>query len=330
MPVVQPKTIAYGVLCIFVTAFVFMTIISEERETTITKVRVGVTLTPLAAPFLIAERLGLFEQFGLDITLYPCASGISCTQLMLNRDVEYATASESVVMFQSFERNDLALLVSFVESNNDVKLLTLSPSGVEGVRGLEGKRVGVVKGSASEFYFDSVLIINGLKRLNVDKVYLQPHELLPALLSYRVDAISAWEPLGYKADMLSAAPVHNLGTPGIYQQSFNLLSTLSHLEFAGDEARRLLQALDAAVEWINTHPEQALRIITHRLNIPLNQVQWSWQDYVFRLSLGNSLLSNLQLQARWAHESGLVTSDPPDFRDVFFPLPYQQIVALRE
>lgn len=331
MPLVKRNLMALGLGSLLIgVAALFASQYESRNKTNDTKIRVGVSLTPLASPFLIAEHLGLFDDYDLDVTLYPCASGIACTQLMLNRDVEYATASESVVMFQSFERNDLALLVSFVESDNDLKLLTLNPSEIGDVGALQGKKVGVVKGSASEFYFDSVLIANNLKTLNVEKVYLQPHELVPALLSYRVEAISAWEPMGYKADILSAAEVSNLGTPGIYQQSFNLLSTTPYLEFAGNEPTQLLGALDEAVEWINANPDKALGIITKRLNIPANQVKWSWEDYVFRLSLGNSLLSNLQLQARWAVESGLVGSEQPDFRDLFFTQPYQQIIALRE
>jgi len=294
------------------------------------EVRVGVSLTPLASPFLIAEHLGLFEDHGLKVSLFPCASSMACTQLMLNRDVEYATASESVVMFQSFEQRDLALLVSFVESDNDLKLLALNTSDINQISQLEGKKVGVVKGSASEFYFDSVLIANNHKALNVEKVYLQPHELVPALLSFSVEAISAWEPMGYKADIQSTSEVKNLGIPVIYQHSFNLLSTAPYLEFAGQEPVYLLKALDEAVEWINANPDQASRIIAKRLNIPLNQVKWSWEDYVFRLSLGNSILSNLQLQARWALEEGLVVNDQPDFRELLFTQPYQQIIALRD
>ena len=296
----------------------------------IPEVRIGVSLTPLASPFLIAEHLGLFEKHGLKVSLFPCASSMACTQLMLSRDVEYATASESVVMFQSFEQTGLALLVSFVESDNDLKLLALSPSNIDEVSQLEGKRVGLVKGSASEFYFDSVLIANNHKALDVERVYLQPHELVPALLSFSVEAISAWEPMGYKADIQSTSTLRNLGTPGIYQHSFNLLSTTPYLEFAGHEPVYLLKALDEAVEWINTYPDEASRLIAKRLNIPLNQVKWSWEDYVFRLSLGNALLSNLQLQARWAVEEGLVDEDQPDFRKLFFTQPYKQIVDLRD
>ena len=319
-------------LCLVITGAAIWSVNQHNVQSNIEvpEVKIAVSLTPLASPFLIAEQLGLFEKQGLKVSLFPCASSMACTQLMLNRDVEYATASDSVVMFQSFKQSGLALLVSFVESDNDLKLLALSPSNISEVSQLEGKRVGVVKGSASEFYFDSVLIANNHKALDVEKVYLQPHELVPALLSFRVDAISAWEPMGYKADLQSTSTVKNLGTLGIYQHSFNLLSSTPYLEFAGQEPVYLLKALDEAVEWINAYPDEASRLIAKRLNIPLNQVKWSWEDYVFRLSLGNSLLSNLQLQARWAQAEGLVGDEQPDFRGLLFTQPYQQIVALRD
>ncbi|MBU2897447.1 ABC transporter substrate-binding protein [Vibrio hepatarius] len=326
------RSFVAALLCIvtFVAAILGLDQFNWRKNTHMHEVRVGVSLTPLASPFLIAEHLGLFKEHGLKVSLFPCASSTACTQLMLSRDVEYATASESVVMFQSFEQSNLALLVSFVESDNDLKLLSLSPSDINQISQLAGKRVGVVKGSASEFYFDSVLIANNQKALNIEKVYLQPHELVPALLSFSVEAISAWEPMGYKADIQSTSEVKNLGTPGIYQHSFNLLSTETYLEFAGQEPVHLLKALDEAVEWINANPDAASRLIAKRLNIPLNQVKWSWEDYVFRLSLGNSLLSNLQLQARWALKEGLVSKEQPDFRELFFTQPYQQIIALRD
>ena len=102
------------------------------------------------------------------------------------------------------------------------------------------------------------------------------------------------------------------------------------LEHSNDEALRLLKALDLAVEWINNNPDQALETIATSLNLSVDQVAWSWEDLVFRLSLGNSLLSNIQLQARWAVESGLVNSEPPDFRAVFYPSPFEQLVASRD
>ncbi|WP_422641439.1 ABC transporter substrate-binding protein [Vibrio salilacus] len=154
-----------------------MTIASDQ-------VKVGVSLTPLSSPFFVAEQLGLFKQFGLNVALLPCSSGVSCADSMLNSNVDYATASESVVMFKSFKRDDILLLASFVESDNDLKLLSLGPSKIQSVAQLKDKRVGIVKGSASEFYFDSVLIGSDLRELTVEKVYLSDKELVPALYQF--------------------------------------------------------------------------------------------------------------------------------------------------
>lgn len=331
MPFIKNNKLALSV-AVFILCAVTWSVVTQlktSKMATSSKIKIGVSLTPLSSPFLVAEQLGFFKHFNLNVSIHPCSSGAACTDLMLQRSVDYATASESVVMFQSFQRDDLSLLVSFVESDNDLKLLTLVPARINSVSALEGRKVGIIKGTASEFYFDSVLISSNLKHMPVEKVYLQPHEMVPALLSYRVDAISAWEPMGFEADLLSVADVENLGVKGIYQLSFNLISRSPYLEFVGDEPTRLLQALDKAIEWINSNPEEAIEMIATRLDLPPSQVKWTWQDYLFRLSLGNSLLSNLQLQSRWAIETGLVESSPPDFRELFYPYPYQQVMDKR-
>jgi ABC-type nitrate/sulfonate/bicarbonate transport system substrate-binding protein len=173
-------------------------------------------------------------------------------------------------------------------------------------------------------------VSHNLQDIEIEKVYINHHDLIASLISFNVDAISAWEPMGYQTNLLSGPKVLNLGSQGVYQLSLNLISRNAYLEFAKDEPTRLLQAIDESIEWINSNPQKAQRMIASRLDMPANQIEWSWPDYVFRLSLGNSLLSNLQLQARWAIDSHLVTTPSPDFRKLFFKHPYQQVVAQRD
>ncbi|ASG00068.1 ABC transporter substrate-binding protein [Vibrio anguillarum] len=297
----------------------------EERKA----VRIAVSQTPLSSSFIIADSLGFFEQQGVNVELVPCSGGVACSQALFSGNVDYATASESVVMFKLFQRNDFALLTSFVESDNDLKLLTLERLGMVNLSDLEGKKVGIVKASASEFYFDSLLIASDLKEMAVEKVYLPPEALNDSLFSSQVDAISVWEPYGYKTETSAPSDVLNLGLSGIYHLSFNLLSMKATVEEAHDEIVAILRALKEANEWINLNPEQSREVIAQALNIPLPQLEWSWNDYVFRLSLGNALLSNLQLQARWAIEAGMVTGDKPDFRTVLASKPIEEVLRTK-
>ncbi|MBY7874170.1 ABC transporter substrate-binding protein [Vibrio fluvialis] len=289
-------------------------------------IRIAVSQTPLSSPFFIASKLKFFQQQGLDVTLVPCSGGVACADSLFNGSVDFATASESVVMFKSFERHDFVLLASFVSSDNDLKLLTLDNRNIKSIEDLGGKRVGVVKASSSEFYLDSVLLAHNLKNLNLEKVYLSPDQLNQALYGFSVDAISVWEPWGYRTEMTSASKVKNLGIHGIYNLSFNLMAMKERIDSNEEESIRVLEALKQAIAWMNANPEQARHWVATSLNIREHQLEWSWQDYVFRLSLGNALLSNIQLQARWALENKLVKGELPDYRRYFASEPLEQVL----
>lgn len=295
-----------------------------------TPIMIGVSQTPLSAPFIVADKLNLFETKGLNVEIVPCTSGVACAEDLLESKTDYATASETVVMFQSFENPGTRLLASFVESDNDVKLLSLRPLKINRISDLEGRRVGIVKASASEFYFDSLLIAENLLDMPVERIYLNPSELVPALLSFQVDAISTWEPYGYLTNLRSTQEVVNLGFKGIYQLTFNLISHTNPSEEQDMEAKKILEVLNEANHWIHQNPEHAMSLLAEVLNVQVHQIRWSWEDYVFRLSIGNSLLTNLQLQSRWAIERGLTHDRTPDFRQIIDRRPLEALKRQKE
>ncbi|WNJ97527.1 ABC transporter substrate-binding protein [Vibrio ruber] len=277
-------------------------------------IHIAVSQTPLSSPFLVAKQLDIFTKHGLDVVIVPCYGGVACTRKLFSGVVDYATASESVVMFESFKRKDFMVLSSFVQSDNDLKLLSLQRTGVRQISDLVGKAVGVVKASSSEFYLDALLLVHNLTSDQIKKVYLTPQALTSALLDGQVDAISVWEPYGYQVASQSGTPLVDLSLNGVYQLSFNLLMMHSSYLQKQETHQRLLQALAETIDWMHQHPESSRSIVGKALNIEKIQLQSSWKDYVFRLSLGNALLSNLQLQARWAIDTGIVNSSLPDYR----------------
>jgi sulfonate transport system substrate-binding protein len=278
---------------------------------------IAVSQTPLSAPFFIAQEMGIFKHYGLTIELQPCIGGAACAKSLFDHKVDLATASESVVMFNAFKQTNFKIITSFVESDNDLKLLTLLSNNIQSIHDLTGKKIGVVKASSSEFYLDTLLIVNHIQPSTIKKIYLLPQQLKDQLLTLQVDAISSWEPIGYETEMQSSSKLINLGIPGIYQLSFNLLANTPMSATFAEQNIRLLQALDEAIAWINNNPTIARTITAKQLNLPIEQLEWSWHDYAFRLSLGNALLSNLQLQARWAIETKVEHQQMPSFRDLF-------------
>lgn len=312
------------IVSLMILAFSWMLNNNEQIEPrAMTTVKIGVSQTPLSAPFIIAKELGFLSDGKLNIELVPCFGGVKCTAMLIAGEVKYATSSESVVMFESFKGSNLALLASFVSSDGDVKLLTPSVLNINQVSDLSGKRIGVVKASSSEFYLDSVLSANNQKHLNFEKVYLNATDMVNALQTSQVDAISVWEPFGYQAHIEFNSQINDLGIKGVYELAFNLISLKQYFDSADDEAMRIIEVLDKAIEWINHNPDEAIQILSRSLDVKSGQLLWSWNHYVFRLSLGNSLLYSLQLQSRWALDEGLVEGEEPNFRNVFYSKPFE-------
>ncbi|MGF1720611.1 ABC transporter substrate-binding protein [Vibrio kyushuensis] len=298
---------------------------NQKSAPTGERITIAVSQTPLSSPFIIASHLKLFEKQNVNIELIPCMGGVACAKSLFNNEVDFATASESVVMFESFNQDDLSLISCFVESDNDVKLLTLKDNNINSIDDLIGKRVGIIKASASEFYFDSLLRANNLQSLELIRVYMSPQQLSEALFSGDVDAVSIWEPHGYLI-MSGSKEVVNLSLDGIYHLTFNLLTRDSEKKERMEASVKILTAVDQSIHWINQNPEEAREIIAGFLDIPKSQLEWSWEDYTFRLSIGNALLSNLQLQARWAIEAKLVEGEMPDYRKILSPNALEQVL----
>ncbi|WP_084781175.1 ABC transporter substrate-binding protein [Salinivibrio sp. DV] len=284
-------------------------------------VTIAVSLTPLAAPIIIAKKQGFFASHGVNVSLLPVHGGVKSFNTLMAGEADLATVSETVAMFNSFQRDDFNILASFVESNNDVKLWSLTLPIHQSLDVLANARIGVVQSSASEFFLDLMLNLNGLSELPIRKAYYSPDQLPGALLRGEVDAISIWEPYGYQVMQEAQQRVSQFNSKGLHNLSF-LLASRSPLNIHQHQRmRQVIAGLNDAIDYIHLHPDESKTVVADYLSMPDNQLAWLWQDYLFRLSLSDALLLSLKNQAMWAREAGLVAGTEPGFRRLLNPGP---------
>lgn len=298
-----------------------------SKETPENTIKIAVSTTPLSAPFYIAKAKGFFHTSEVNVELIEMAGGNKCFQALLDGQVDFATASNSVIMFNAFKQNNFEVISSFVESDNDIKIIVPGSQKISSPHDLIGKTVGIVKGSASEYFLHTWLTISGVDPSLVNTKAYSANEMPSALHNQEVDAISTWEPFAFKANQLSTS-TQIMDTKGLYNLSFNLAGLKSndtgtktgHLISQHDTQEKILEALNKAVHFIAINPEDSQLILRRNLKLSQEFIDWIWQDYLFKLSLNHSLISSLENQARWAIESGLVEqTTPPDFNTLISP-----------
>ena len=269
-------------------------------------VTIAVSRTPLSAPLYIAQAKGYFSDEGLNVVFDDTIGGHRCMDKVLAGVADFATASESVVMFHSFKRDDYAIVSTFVSSDNDVKFIARQSAGITTAADLHGKRIAVIKGTAAHFFLDSFLLFNHIKETDVTLVAMQPEAMVEALAQAQVDAIAVWEPYGFAAMQKLGSEAVLLQEPAMYQETFNLLATQQYLDTYPDIARKILQALHRAIDFIHTQPQQAQMILMQTLQLSETFIDWIWPDFNFALKLDQALLITLEESARWAKNQQLV------------------------
>ncbi|MEH6812039.1 MAG: ABC transporter substrate-binding protein, partial [Motiliproteus sp.] len=157
-------------------------------------------------------------------------------------------------------------------------------------------------------------------------INIAPEHMLQELQQEQVAAISVWEPFAFKAMEQLQDDALIYPTKGLYNLTFNLVAKRSYIQQNPERIRRVLQALERAIQFITENPATSKAIIKTQLSLDDAFIDWIWPDYLFKLSLNQTLLSTLENEARWALENDLVEpQEVPDYRQYIDSAP---LVAL--
>jgi putative hydroxymethylpyrimidine transport system substrate-binding protein len=151
---------------------------------------VGVTLdwtpNPNHVGLYVARDRGLFSQAGLDVTLRAPSDPTAPLKLVAAGRSDLAVSYEQEVFFAAAKRLPVVAVAAVVP--RPLNSIIAIDRSVRGVAGLRGRSVGITGVPADYAALDTALAKAHLSRKDV-KVVSVGYNLLPSLLSHRVDAV---------------------------------------------------------------------------------------------------------------------------------------------
>ena len=311
---------------IFLAVSTFLAAMAVTAAPKAESVRVAMSITPLSAPFIIADEMGYFTENGLDVEFKEVVGGFRAIRAVFKGEADIATASEVVVMFNSFERADFAVFCTFVSSDNDVKIVARRDSGIERVRDLAGHKVGTILGASAQFFLDETLVLNGIDRSAMEIVNVAPEKSPEALERGDVDAVVTWEPFAYLTLMRLGDAAVVVPHDRAYIETFNAIVMRDYAERNRDVLKRMVRALIQATDFLVTRGEESQRIVAKRLGKSVAMIQAVWGDFSFGVNLHQWLLTTLESQARWAVQNELAADQAlPNYLDFLLVEPLEQV-----
>ena len=273
-------------------------------------VTIAVSKTPLSTPFYVAKSINAFEETCVSVEYEAVIGGRAAFEKVMTGMVDFGTSSDSVIAFQSLTKHSFVTHAMFVQSDNDVKLITRSADEIKSTVDLKGKKVGVTKGTASEYLLSTLLAIEGLTMEDVELYHYRPEQLIVGFSNNEVDAIVSWEPFVFQAKQSLNTKINIHDTKSLSTLSFNLISQTADSRLV-EKAKCIIQGLQTAINYIASHPKESKKIVIDELKLAPELIDWVWPDYIFKLGLNQSLILNIKSQAIWAldtqmRESGRV------------------------
>ncbi|MBI4766905.1 MAG: ABC transporter substrate-binding protein [Deltaproteobacteria bacterium] len=273
----------------------------QEARQPVVKMVLGTQPTAHNSPVWIAESKGYFQEEGLKVEIREFTSGQAALQNMLNtKGIDLATAAQTPVIYNSFRRNDYAIIGSLVYSDKDLNILARQDKGIKAAEDLKGKTIGITTGTSSHFFLCLFLTNHQMELSDVKMVDLEPARLSEVLIQGKVDAIVTWEPYIYQARKILGDKALLFPNQGLFREEVYFIARKDYLKDQAEASKRFLRAIEKGEAFILKNRKEAKEIVSKRLKIEIGVVNATWDDLIFRLYLDQSILVSLEDHARWA------------------------------
>lgn len=315
-------TIAAAIVAVFgVAAYALLGHRGPEKYAgPLKKITFGVDFSVISAPVWVAENRGFFQKEGLDVKIKDYSSGrTALVDMLKNENLDMVTVAQTPVMYNSFSKDNYAIIAGMACSYDDVLMLARREKGIKTSSDLKGKKIGTPVGSSGHFFVGLFLIHSGLRLSDVRIIDIDAPDLPKALFDGRVDAIAIWQPHINNAQKLLDGETLLLPSKTIYREDFYFVPNRNFIKNNPEALKKFLRAINRAENFIQENREESINIVSRRLKLSRETVASFWNGYEFKLFLDQTVLTDLEAEARWAIKNKYTTATKiPDYLNFIY------------
>jgi ABC-type nitrate/sulfonate/bicarbonate transport system substrate-binding protein len=276
---------------------------------------------PVALSFIAREK-GYWKEEGLDVRLSSFAAGRLALDALLGGSAQFATVGQTPLATAAFRNRDFVIVSEMANSPKELGIVARKSAGIRTPADLVGKKVAFFSGTQSDFYLTLFLKRFGIARNQVTAVSLTPPDSVIALKNKDVDAIAAWPPHLFNAEVALGDDGVLFSPDNLYNAVMSMVSTRAYATENREVVEGILNGLRRAQRFTQTDREEAIRIVANQIKLDVDIVRAHFDDYDFTVKSSRSVVDALNAEGRWAMETGLVGRDArlPDYQSfLLFP-----------
>jgi NitT/TauT family transport system substrate-binding protein len=318
----------HSLLAVFATSLLFGTAQAQTNPANAPEVKTLALVTTsdvqIGGPWVIAREKGYFAQEGftqVDVKLYSAVP--AAFPAFVSGQVQAMSSAEQPMI--TLVAGDIPLKVVAIYSDMTGLHGMVANSRIQVAKDLEGKTVGVQKGSPLEWYTRNFCKTYGCDLSKVNLVNMPAQEGVSALANGSIDAYAGWQPfIGRALEAGGDKGLHMLhynnssqmkGSEGprkIHTSYAILYFNTAFLEKNPKTVSALLRILDKSVNFIKSNRAEAAKILATEYKLAEAAAASYIDGIKFDLNINNQVVSEFQGTANTLWNEKLIKK-PVDF-----------------
>ena len=273
---------------------------SARASRKLTSIDLACVMNPDFSLVHIAIARGFFADEGLIVNVKPFAIGKTALAAVISGEADLATSLETPVVFAILGGEEIQIVAAVATSDKNLVLVANRGAGVAKPGDLAGKKVGVTKGTAAEYFLSSFLVAHRISESGITPVDTQPDDLLDALMSRGTAAAVLWNPLTLQIGDVLGRQGLVFPSEDIYTAYDLVVGDRAFLEANPEAITSFIRALIRAETFFKKDFEKALSHIGEFTKSEEPALRASLDLYRYKVALDLSLLLVLEDESRWA------------------------------
>lgn len=259
-------------LCV---TLVFAVLVSgcDKHAATDHPLRIGTNVWPGYEPLYLARSQGYFDNTPIHLVEFNSATEV--IRAYRNGAIEAAALTMDEVLL--LEQNKLEPQVVLVMDFSNGADVILGQPGINNIKGLTGKRVGVESTALGAYTLSRALSRHDMTPLDIEIVQLPLNEHEEAFTTGKVDAVVSFEPV--KTRLLKAGAKQLFSSSEIPGEIVDVLVVRKrYLQQHPDAVRTLTRQWFKSLAYLHKYPRQAADAMALRLGISPDELLVSFKE----------------------------------------------------
>lgn len=269
----------------------------------------------------IAEKEGYFSDQGLKVNIHYFQTGKLALDAMLGGGADLITVADFPIALAGLSKQNITILATIASNMADF-MIARKDSGIESPIDLKGKKIATTRGGGPMYTTHLLLSHYNISLSDVDIVYLNPSELVQALVRKDIDAFSCFPPFYLVAQEALPNNTVVFDPSEIYTESWDIVIMSDFDDTLQNQLKlkKFFAAISKAEQFYAKNPDESIMIISNFTGISENTIRKIILPLNLEIKLEPSLANSLDKEARWAIANQLASNTTiPEYMDMFDP-----------